>query len=114
VLIERMIESLSMTLAVIGMCSQICTSPLVGIGLKGPPVEAPGLRSQMSIVEGPPLIHSRIADLWFFLSSAACVRRLWPSVRAGMVRADAPARWLRKWRRDMPVGVANIYVLQSG
>src|SRR5262245_61174351 len=102
-----------MTLAVIGMCSQICTSPAVLICLKGPPVGAPGLRSQMSIVEGPPLIHSKIADLWFFFSSAACVRRLCPRVKAGIVRADAPARWLRKWRRVMPEGVENIARLQG-
>src|SRR4029453_5348082 len=25
-----------------------------------------------------------------------------------MVRAEAPAMWLRKWRRDMPEGVANM------
>ena len=62
-LIERTIDRLFISLAVSGMCSQICTSPLVLIGLNGPPVDAPGLRSQMSIVDGPPLIHSRIADL---------------------------------------------------
>src|SRR5437868_13127142 len=30
---------------------------------------------------------------------------IWPSVNAGIVIAEAPARWLRKWRRDMPEGV---------
>ena len=33
------------------------------IGWNGPPVGAPGFRSQMSIVAGPPPIHSKIADL---------------------------------------------------
>src|SRR5690348_15622310 len=104
-------ESLSMTLAVIGMCSQICTSPAVLIGLNCPPVGAPGLRSQMSIVEGPPLIHSRMADLRFFLISAACVRSVWPSENAEAAIAEEPARWLRKWRRDMPEGVRNVMLL---
>src|SRR5205823_1618729 len=89
------------------MCSQICTSPDVLIGLNWPPVGAPGLRSQMSIVEGPPLIHRRIADLRFFFISAARVRSVWPSERADPAIAEAPARWLKKWRRVMPDGVVN-------
>src|SRR3954452_6243011 len=96
VLIERTIESLSMTFAVIGMCSQICMSPAVLIGLNWPPVGAPGFRSQMSIVEGPPLIQSMMAALWFFLISAACAFRLLTSEMAGTLIAEAPAKWLRK------------------
>src|SRR3954453_9767791 len=103
-----MMESLSMTLAVRGMCSQICMSPAVLIGLNWPPVGAPGLRSQISIVEGPPLIHSRMAAFRFFLISAACVRSVWPSESADVAIAAEPARWLRKWRRDMPEGVKKV------
>src|SRR4051812_47282017 len=96
-----------MTLAVMGMCSQICMSPAVLIGLNWPPVGAPGLRSQMSIVEGPPSIQSMMADFLFFLISAACVRMLWTSDIAGRAATEAPARWLRKWRRDMPGGMVK-------
>src|SRR5262245_57542490 len=108
---ERTIASLSMTLAVMGMCSQIWTLPVVLIGLNWPPVGAPGFMSQMSIVEGPPSIQSMMADLRFFLSSAACVRRLWTSDRAGIAATEAPAKWLRKWRRDMPEGMVTFMVM---
>src|SRR5678816_1929080 len=108
VLMERTMESLSMTFAVRGMCSLICMSPLVLIGLNWPPVEAPGLRSQMSIVEGPPLIHRRMAALCRFLRSAALARSVFVRDKAGTVRAAAPAMWLMKWRRLMPVGVVNM------
>src|SRR4051812_21332224 len=110
---ERTIESLSMTLAVSGMCSQICTSPAVEMGRNGPPVLAPGLRSQMSIVEGPPLIHSRMADFLFRFSVSALAIRLLPSVRAGIVRAEAPAMCDMKWRRLMPEGVENMVDLEK-
>jgi len=66
VLIERTTLSRSITFAVRGMCSLICRSPAVSIGLNSPPVGAPGLRSQMSIVGGPPPIHIRMQAFCFF------------------------------------------------
>src|SRR5688500_10171273 len=111
VLIERTIDSRSMTLAVIGMCSLICMSPAVEIGRNGPPVGAPGLRSQMSMVDGPPLIHSKIAALRFRFRSAAWVRKLLVSERTGIVMAEAPARCDRKCRRDIPDGIETFMVV---
>src|ERR1051325_3107637 len=111
VLMERTMESLSMTSAVLGMCSLICMSPLVLIGLNWPPVEVPGLRSQMSIVEGPPLIHSMMAALCRFFRSAALARRVLVRDMAGAARAAGPAMWLMKWRRLMPVGVVNMVLI---
>jgi hypothetical protein len=65
----------------------------------------------MSIVDGPPPIHKRIADLRFLLNSAALARMLWPIVRAGMVIADAPAMCFMKWRRLIPFGVLISFYL---
>src|SRR5438128_992364 len=110
---DRIIESLSMTLAVMGRCSQICMLPEVLMGLNWPPVGAPGLRSQMSIVEGPPSIQSMMADFLFFLISAACVRMLWTSDRAGSAATDAPVKWLMKWRRDMPWGMVRFMACEQ-
>ena len=81
-------------------CSLICTSPVVEIGCEGPPVGVPGLRSQMSIVGGPPFIQRRMTDLWSDAaddSAAASTDR--PSIHAEAPNAAAPLRWSRKCRR---------------
>ena len=67
----RTTDKLSMTAAVLGMCSLICRLPLVSIGLNSPPFLEPGFKSQMSMVGGPPLIHIRMQAFCFFFSSAA-------------------------------------------
>ena len=41
------------------------------MGLNSPPFFDPGFKSQMSIVGGPPLIHSRMHAFWFLRTSAA-------------------------------------------
>ncbi len=92
-------------LAIIGMCSQICALPLVLIGVNWPPVGAPGFRSQMSIVLGPPPIHSMMQALCFFFISAAFACSVLVKPMAGRAIAEAPARCCMKCRRLMPEGV---------
>ena len=71
-------------LAISGMCSQTVTpSALVEMGLNGPPVGAPGLRSQMSMLLGPPPIQSMIAALCRFLRSVALAIRVLVNAAAG-------------------------------
>src|SRR5205085_12440343 len=82
----------------------ICTSPLVEIGLKGPPVGAPGLRSHMSIVDGPPPIHSMMAALCRFFRLSELAAMALVNEIAGSANADAPAMCCRKCRRLMPAG----------
>src|SRR5262245_43179042 len=104
-----MMASLSITLAVSGMCSLICTPvALVLTGLNSPPVGAPGLRSQMSMVLGPPPIHIRMAPLPLFFSSAALAHMVSVNDRAAPAMALAPARCCIKCRRDMPWGVGKL------
>ena len=50
-----------------------------------------GLRSHKSIVDGPPPIQSKIADLRFALSVSACALRLWVRAHAGAAHVAAPA-----------------------
>src|SRR5688572_22751577 len=89
------------------MCSEICTPlALVLMGLNGPPVLAPGLRSQMSMVLGPPPIHSRMAALCRLRRSSLLAARALVKLMAGPAMAPAAARWPMKCRRDMPNGVA--------
>jgi hypothetical protein len=79
------------------MCSQIwIPSALVEIGLKGPPVAAPGLRSQISMVLGPPPIHRRMAALCRFRRSEALASNVLVNAVAGAAKAAAPAKWLKK------------------
>ena len=83
--------------ASIGKCSQICTSPLVLIGLNGPPVAAPGFRSHRSIVDGPPPIQSMMADLPRCLQGLGIgAQGAGRTCSAGAASAEAPARWDRK------------------
>src|SRR5687767_505148 len=115
VLIERMMAMLCICLAISGMCSEICTpEALVEIGLKGPPVFAPGLRSQMSIVLGPPLIHSMMAALCRFFRSEALAAMALVKLMAGLAKALAAARCLTKWRRVIPEGTADKFMGDSG
>src|SRR5436190_19038231 len=102
-----MIERCFICWAILGRCSQIWTSPLVEIGLKGPPVAAPGLRSQRSMVEGPPPIQSMMALLRFALSVLALVRKVLPKASAGIAIELAPTMCETKCRRDIPAGVLN-------
>ena len=103
VLIDRTSDMWCICWATSGMCSQIwIPSALVEIGLKGPPVAAPGLRSQMSMVLGPPPIQRRMADLCRFFRSAALARIELVKAVAGAARAAAPATWLMKCRRLIP------------
>ena len=75
------------------MCSQTVTpSALVEMGLNGPPVGAPGLRSQMSMLLGPPPIQSMIAALCRFFMSVALARIELVNAVAGDTSAAAPAR----------------------
>src|SRR5437660_10871562 len=54
---------LSPNLATPGKCSLICKPvALVLMGLNGPPLAWPGLRSHRSMVLGPPFIHSRMHE----------------------------------------------------
>ena len=55
----------------------------------------------MSIVGGPPLIHSRMQAFWFFFISSACARTCWMKFRAGSV-ATLVAMCCIKCRRFMP------------
>src|SRR5437879_5766780 len=103
--------SLSMILAVCGMCSLICTpEALVLMGLNWPPVGAPGFKSQISIVLGPPPIHIRMAPLPFFFNSAALAHIVSANDNAVPAIALAPAKCFIKCRRDMPEGVAKLMV----
>src|SRR5262245_65183126 len=43
----------------------------VAIGLKGPPLAWPGLRSKVSSCDGPPLIHRRMQDFFGRAGKAA-------------------------------------------
>src|SRR5262249_40171348 len=45
---------------------------LVAMGLKGPPLACPGLRSNVSSWDGPPLIHRRMQERlrWVFLAAS--------------------------------------------
>ena len=61
--------------------------------------------SHMSIVGGPPPIHSRMHALWFRLSAAAFARSECPSASATPASAEAPATCSIKCRRVMPRGV---------
>ena len=79
-------------------------SAVVAIGLNSPPVGAPGLRSQMSIVAGPPPIHSMMADLCRFFMSVALASSVLVNDMAGTARADAPAKCVMKCRRVIPAG----------
>ena len=54
----------------------ICTPGAeVSIGLKGPPVGAPGLRSQMSIVGGPAFMNNMMQAFFRFCISLALARK---------------------------------------
>src|SRR5438876_11908639 len=101
--------SLSIILAVAGMCSLICTpEALVAICLNWPPVGAPGFKSQISIVLGPPPIHIMMAPLPDFFSSAALAHMVSANDSAVPAMALAPAKCFIKCRRDMPEGVAKL------
>ena len=80
---------------------------MVEIGLKGPPVGAPGLRSQMSIVAGPPPIHKHDGRLVLLLQSVELAARALVNEMAGKARAEAPARCCMKCRRVMPAGTRS-------
>ena len=103
----RTIDKCFICSAIIGKCSQICPSPDVEIGRKGPPVGAPGFKSQMSIVAGPPPIHSNIADFRFFRISSAPAAMAPPIVIDAAIAAPLPAMCAAKCRRVIPVGVRN-------
>src|SRR5262245_32442890 len=54
---------LSACLAIFGRCSLILMpATLVSISLKGPPLAWSGFRSNVSMWEGPPFIHSRMQE----------------------------------------------------
>src|SRR5690606_17572946 len=85
-----------------GRCSQIWPPPVVEIGLNSPPLGLPGFRSQISIVEGPPLIHSRI--MLRDLSTPPLARAAWSEfiqLSIGKVMLAAVI-CLTKCRRLMP------------
>src|SRR5690606_32439453 len=104
----RMMAMWCMFLAIIGMCSQIATpGALVWICLKGPPVGAPGFKSQISIVDGPPPIQSMIALLPLRLSSWVWAWIDWANARAGPAMAAPAAMCFMKCRRDIPRGEMN-------
>ncbi len=61
----------------------------------------------MSIVAGPPPIHNMMHDLCrFFRSVALAINELVNDI-AGATMAEAPAKWVMKWRRLMPSGIRN-------
>src|SRR5262249_40257742 len=63
VLIERMIAIRFICLASLGRCSPILMPGTeVAISLNLPPLACPGLRSNRSIVDGPPDIHNRMHE----------------------------------------------------
>src|SRR5262249_37094045 len=76
----------------------------VAIGEKSPPVGAPFLRSHMSIVAGPPPIHSMMHDLWRRRMSVALASTELVNDMAGTTMAEAPATCVMKWRRVIPSG----------
>src|SRR5690606_13473169 len=82
-----------------------CALPVVLIGRNGPPVGAPGFKSHRSIVDGPPPIHSRIADLRFWRSWSALAAIACPNENADDAIAAEPARCMLKCRRVIPAGV---------
>src|SRR5262249_14239676 len=73
--IDRMIAILSACLAIFGKCWLIrMPGTVVSISLNGPPFLWPGLRSNVSICDGPPDIHSRMTDFFFFFGSGPTAR----------------------------------------
>src|SRR4051812_29133359 len=68
----RRMAACCICLANCGRCSLILMpGTLVLIGLKGPPLSVPGLRSKVSLWLGPPSIHKRMQDLVFLFWAAA-------------------------------------------
>src|SRR6218665_1769746 len=98
---ERTTESLSITLAISGRCSEICKSPLVLTGLNSPPFLEFGFRSHMSMVGAPPPSQIRMQAFWLLFTSAALACRWERKCVAPMAVALPMAIWLRKCRRDM-------------
>ena len=88
-------------------------SPVVEIGLNGPPLLVPGFRSHKSIVGGPPPIHSKIADLRFFFIVSAFATIALPINVDAPTTADEPAKWFMKCRRVMPAGVFQFEFMLS-
>src|SRR4051794_36548386 len=71
-----MMAILSENLAIFGRCSLTLTpGVLVAISLKLPPLAWPGLRSNRSIVDGPPDIHNRMHCLRRTKGAAPCASR---------------------------------------
>ena len=70
-----------------------------------------GFKSQMSIVEGPPPIQRRIADLRRRFRSSALFSKVLPMAKAGMVMAEAPVMCDMKCRRDIPLGVDDLLIV---
>ena len=76
---ERTMVALSMTWAIFGRCSLICTpAALVLMGLNSPrmPSGALGLRSHMSMVAGPPASQTMMTELALRLAGERRVLRL--------------------------------------
>src|SRR5947208_3593542 len=83
--------------ATFGRCSLILMpGTLVAISLEGPPLAWPGLRSKVSICEGPPFIHRRMQAL----------------LRRGLAAA-APARFSNQPESEPPSTPAAESVNQS-
>ena len=113
VLIDRITAKWCICLANMGKCSQICPSPLVRIGLNGPPVAVPGFKSHRSIVDGPPPIQSRIVDV----PSPAGPSGPAASVRARMpdetIAEAAPATWDTKLPTRHALAVPRAFTSNS-
>src|SRR5262245_5413828 len=96
----RMMAMCSMNRAIFGKCSLIwMPEQLVAVGLNGPPLACPGLRSNVSSCEGPPLIHSRMQDFFGRAGKAAACTRSANQPETQEPRAPA-ADNLSQSRRD--------------
>src|SRR5262245_44455537 len=83
-----MIAMWSVSFAIFDRCSLIwMPGTLVAIGLNGPPLACPGLRSKVSSCEGPPLIHSRMHERLRWGSGAAA-----SASRPNQPDRDTPAK----------------------
>jgi hypothetical protein len=55
-----------------------------------------------------------MAALWRLVSSVALARRAFVKLMAGVAKAEAPARCVKKCRRDMPDGMSRDIVFSKG
>src|SRR5262245_693689 len=99
-----------MCLASCGKCSLILMpGTLVSISLTGPPFLWPGLRSKVSICEGPPFIHKRMQAFLRAGCAAAAAARF--SIQPDMDTPAKPRLVRRNQSRRLRVGFMGVLLL---